>query len=351
MNNKRKTLIGIIVAVFCIAAFITLFILFGQNEEVITSFQFEENIVVTDGVADIGKTEIPFTLEKSGLYTMYTEWSGDEYAIGDNPADGGMITGLVVYSPAGEEVFCVTGESVKAESVEIGMAAGDYIAQYRYLTNEEALQALIAETGAKEYDKEEYVYATDAVYEMEYHFTIRQADGRNIFLVVGLITGVCVGLVVVAIVLVVTKDDKKMELKYDERQIQERGTAFKLGFFTQLLYMSFLCLCYMAGIKLPVDTEVVLFFGILLSTFVYVIYCIWKEAYISLNENVKKVNIAFVIIGIVNIFIGVMHCMQGDMIEDGILTFRCMNLMCGIFILIVAIIIGCVELAKKREDD
>ena len=147
------------------------------------------------------------------------------------------------------------------------------------------------------------------------------------------------------------KKDKKIELQYDERQMVERGIAFKLGFFTQLIYMCFMCLCYAVGIQLPVATEVILFFGVLLSLGVYVIYCIWKEAYIALNETVQKVNIAFVIIGIINVFIGVMHCIHGNMIENGILTFRCINLVCGIFLLVLAIVIGSVELAKKREDD
>lgn len=349
----KKKLAGILITIFCIVAFITLFILFGEHEKVITQFSFGETIVVTDGVADVESTEFPVTLEKSGLYTLYTEWNADKYATqeGEDIADAGLISGLVVYSPTGEIVFATTGEGVQAESVEMGLAAGEYIVQYRYLTNDEGLQALIAESDATVYDSSEYTYAENGVFEMEYHFKVKQGDALNWFVAGSLVVGLCIGLVVVMLLMIVTKDDKSLELKYDERQMKERGTAFKLAFFTELVYTGFLCLCYMSGIHLPVAIEVLLFFGIILSMAVYVIYCIWKEAYIALNENVKKVNIAFVIIGIVNIFIGVMHCLTGTMIEDGILTFRCINLLCGVFILIVAIMVGCMEWVKNREND
>lgn len=349
----KKKLAGVIITLFCIIAFITLYFLFGEKEQTVTSFQFTEHILVQEGEADITVREIPFILEKSGTYTMYAQWELDKYALDADEliADAGMITGLVVYSPAGEIIFCTTGESVDAESVELELKAGEYIVQYRYLTDEEGLEALIDEADAVRYDTDIYTYAENGAFEMEYHFEIRQGNAFNIWICLAILIGVCIGLILVMVIALVTKEDKSMELKYDERQMQERGNAFKLGFFTQLIYMCFMSLCYVAGIQLPVAMEVILFFGVLLSLSVYVIYCIWKEAYIALNETVKKVNIAFVIIGIVNVFIGVMHCIHGSMIEDGILTFRCINLLCGIFLLLVAIVIGIVELAKKREDD
>ena len=348
----KKKLTWVIIALFCIGAFVTLYFLFGGNESIVTSFQFSEHILVQDGEADVTVREIPFMLEKSGTYTMYAQWEPHKYALdeAESMADAGMITGLAVYNPAGEIVFCVTGESVDAESMKIKLQAGEYIVQYRYLTNEEALDALVSEADATRYDTGTYTYAENAAFETEYHFQIASRT-VDVWICVGLVIGVCVGLVLVVILLIVTKKDKKIELQYDERQMLERGTAFKLGFFTQLIYMCFMSLCYVAGIQLPVATEVILFFGVLLSLGVYVIYCIWKEAYIALNETVQKVNIAFVIIGIINVFVGVMHCIHGNMIENGILTFRCINLVCGIFLLVLAIVIGSVELAKKREDD
>ena len=298
-------------------------------------------------------TEIPFVLEESGRYSLYAEWSVDKYATQRDSAitDVGLITGVVVYSPEGEIVFATTGEEVQAESLEMTLEAGEYTAQYCHLTNAADLQALVAEVGATDYDNGKYTYAGNGTFEMKYRFEVKREDALNWFVAGGIVVGLCIGLVAAMLLMIGTKDDKSLELKYDERQMQERGTAFKLGFFTELGYMIFLCLCYIAGIKLPVAIEVLLFFGIILSVFVYVVYCIWKEAYIALNENVKKINVAFVIIGIVNIFIGVMNCIAGSMVEEGILTFRCINLLCGIFILMIAIVIGIVEWTKKREDD
>ena len=162
----KKKLAWVIITLFCIVAFVTLYFLFGGNESIVTSFQFSEHIHVQDGEADVTVREIPFMLEKSGTYTMYAQWDPHKYALdeAERMADAGMITGIAVYNPAGEIVFCVTGESVDAESMEVKLQAGEYVVQYRYLTNDEALDALVLEADATRYDTGTYTYAENAAF-------------------------------------------------------------------------------------------------------------------------------------------------------------------------------------------
>lgn len=338
--KKKGLIIGI--ACICIVLLIGLYFLFGNRGETITDFRFTEDIVVENGVADIAESEIPFTLGEDGTYVMHTTW---------NAKEDGMISGLAVYNPAGEIVFCVTGESVEADSIEVELEAGEYIAHYYYMTNEEAVNALVEKSGADEYGDEPYTYAVNGTYEITYQFSIRKTDGMNIWLCLGVLAGVVIGAILIIVVLTLTKTDGNIEPKYDERQLLERGKGFKLGFFVEMIYTAFLILMYIMEIKVPVATEVLLFFGILLSVSVYAIYCIRKEAYISLNENAKKINIVFLVIGIANLLIGVSHCFSGGMIQDGVLTFRSLNLICGIFMMIMSIVIGTSQIESKEEEE
>ncbi|MBP3506213.1 MAG: hypothetical protein J6K43_07415 [Lachnospiraceae bacterium] len=339
--KKKGLIIGI--ACICLVLLIGLYFLFGNRGETITDFRFTEDIVVENGVADIAESEIPFTVEEDGTYVMHTTW---------NAKEAGMISGLAVYNPAGEIVFCVTGESVEADSVEVELEAGEYIAHYYYLTNEDDLDALVQDSNAVGYsDEEPYTYATNGTYEMTYQFSIQKTDGMNIWLCLGVLAGIVIGAILIIVVLILTKTDGNIEPKYDERQLLERGKGFKLAFFVEMIYTAFLILMYIMEIKVPVATEVLLFFGIVLSVFVYAVYCIRKEAYISLNESVKKLNVAFLLIGIANLLIGVSHCFSGGMIQDGVLTFRSLNLICGIFMMIMSIVIGTSQIESKEEEE
>ena len=103
-------------------------------------------------------------------------------------------------------------------------------------------------------------------------------------------------------------------------------------------------------IRIPADNFVVMMVGVCLSVSAQVIYCTWNEAYVSLNENPRKLIIAFVIIALVNIAMGVSSIIEGKVIVDGILTFHCINLVAGIMcLLVIAFIILRRHLASEEE--
>lgn len=345
--KKKWKVAAVVVSVLLLFGIAAGIFTYGNDGEIATDVRFIQDIVVEDGIATEDSHMIPFTLEEDGTYEISVDWKA---------VKEGVLTGFTVRNQADEIVFCVTGESVKAESTELELTAGEYRAEYQFITDEKQFAKLQEEANLINYsnDSEEYVYATDTSYEMEYHFVVEhlQAGSYKLGLLVGILLGAAVGLILIALLLKYVKTDKSDEAKYDERQLKVRGDGFKYGFFTGLVYNMVLCLIYMAKIKIPIAEEVMLFFGIIVSVCVYAVYCIRKEAYISLNESAFRFKVMFSILGVVNIGFGLMACFHGEMIEDGVLTFRCLNLLCGIFLLVIAILLHIhTKLIEKEEEE
>ena len=267
----------------------------------------------------------------------------------------GVITGLAVRNQENEIVFCVTGESVEAKSTELELTAGEYRAEYQFITDEKQFAKLQEEANLVNYSNDEvkYVYATDVSYEVEYHFTVERlkSSAYNVGLLVGTLVGAAVGILLVAMLIKFARTDKSEEAKYDERQLKVRGDGFKYGFFTEIGYCTVLCLLHIAEINLPVEEAVLWFFGVILSVAIYAVYCIHKEAYLSLNESASRFRVVFGLIGAINIVIGVMACLHGEVIKNGVLTFKCLNLICGVFLLILGLVLTIHTKMAEREEE
>ncbi|WP_185259304.1 hypothetical protein [Anaerocolumna chitinilytica] len=157
----------------------------------------------------------------------------------------------------------------------------------------------------------------------------------SIYLKAGLFAGFIVGLVVVAIFLRFTKTDGDSKCKYDERQSNIRGKAYKLSFFTLMIYNVLYGFVDMTVEKPLLDTISAMVIGICLSITVNIVYCIWKDAYFSLNENPRKVLIGFGFIGIFNLVIGCINIINGTFVTNGMVNFRSCNLTCGIMFIVL----------------
>lgn len=152
-------------------------------------------------------------------------------------------------------------------------------------------------------------------------------------IVVGLTVGLAMGLLFVALLF----RKKVLDCTFDERQERARGVAFKYGFFT-LMGSIFLygaselavgrwcdaltggCLCLAAGIL------------------VFSVTCILKDAYLSLREHPRQVMTLFVLLSLGNLGLGALQAAHGKLVEDGILTFRAVNLVVGFMTLVILIV-------------
>lgn len=172
----------------------------------------------------------------------------------------------------------------------------------------------------------------------------------NLEMILGFISGLMIGCILIAILLKITKTDHSMKCKYDERQELIRGKGFKYGFFTLIIF-NFLAAMLSSFVEKPhIEAEALMIIGILIGIFVYVTYCIWHESYFSLNENPKRVLIAFFLIALVNLGVGYSHYLNGVLFRNGVLTVYCVNLFCGLLFLMIFLVLSAKCICKKRED-
>ena len=122
--------------------------------------------------------------------------------------------------------------------------------------------------------------------------------------------------------------------KYDERQILARGKGYKYAFYTAV-FVSFL--------PIAIPDNIVHFLGIIIyfaplfvGIMVYISYCIWNDAYLEINLNIKSWIMYMVLIGLFNICLFLSHIKTGY-VENGVINISVVNLMMGILCFIVLV--------------
>ena len=150
------------------------------------------------------------------------------------------------------------------------------------------------------------------------------------------IIGIMVGAVLVVLLLKLINKNGKAKTEYDERQLIERGKAYKYGFFAALLTCAVLILLDTFETILPVLGMTTFFFPIMTGVVAQVSYSIFHDAYEGLNTNMGRFIVVMAIISVFNIFLAVARFVRAGILEDGKLCPQFMNLMCGILLFIVA---------------
>ena len=173
----------------------------------------------------------------------------------------------------------------------------------------------------------------------------------NDWMALGILCGAVVGLLIVVILLRLMKTDGSSKCKFDERQELVRGRGFKYAFFTLMIYSMVYGYMDMFLAEKKIDTMTGTMIGVMLGIVVYAVYSIWNEGYFSLNEDPKRVIIIFAIIAVVNFMLAGMNIADGKMIEDGVLTFRSMNLFCGIMFVIIGGVLMLKKALNAKEDE
>ena len=173
----------------------------------------------------------------------------------------------------------------------------------------------------------------------------------NTAALVGTFVGAFVGIVIVAIILKLTKTDKSNKCKYDERQQLVRGKGYQYGFFSMMAVCVISIFLHIGEVPLKIEESVIYFVIILVGVGVYASYCILKDSYFALNENKKTVLILFGAVGVMNLFTGIGKIMDGQMVENGVVGYDCINFLCGILFLVIFIMLLVKNALDKREDD
>lgn len=171
----------------------------------------------------------------------------------------------------------------------------------------------------------------------------------NGFMLAGAVTGVVIGLIIAAVLMRFTKKNKNEKFTYDERQKAARGEGYKYAFYVLIIYNAAYAILDMALAKPWAELMTGQLIGICLAVLVHIIYSIWHECYFSMNEEPKRVLIFFGAISVINVIIAVMQGLDGELIENGMLTNQCANLIVAIMFGVVLIALALKWQQKKRE--
>ena len=148
----------------------------------------------------------------------------------------------------------------------------------------------------------------------------------NVAYILGVLCGFLFGLFVVIVIRRFNKKKSCLKERYDERQKIAQGMAYKTAYFVLLLYIGIVLLLAEGQFTEIFLSFAGLWLGICISISVFVVICIWKDAYISLNENTKVFLLTFGALELMN-FIGVVRIIleHEPLIADGKLTSSCLN--------------------------
>lgn len=351
---KKETRIIVMIAACIVIVFSFMAFMFGGNKsETFCWVKFDEEITVKDGVADPVSFTQKIDISKKGDYQFELEWISGT----------GLVTGARFVDSEGEILFWLTGNCVDADMMSMSLDKGTYVMEYVNLLSAEDFSTFVLESSSGEHDGRtvydasgeasdigDYEFVKNGNFTNSYKYVIEEINKFNFWETSGLFAGIIFGCFFVVILLFVTKNNNKISPEYDERQEMIRGKGYYIGFWVTIIYFVALAFSDFVGIRIPAENSVIILAGILVGIFSMAIYCVWKDAYFAMNENRKSLYIVFLIVGFVNVALGIFNLHFGVAIVNGILTFRGINLICGSFLALFGVVL-LIKNARKNEED
>lgn len=115
---------------------------------------------------------------------------------------------------------------------------------------------------------------------------------------------------------------------YDERQILARGRAFMWGFFSLMICLMVYGLTDML-MEPWCDTLTGCIICICVSLLVFASICIRQDAFAGIGQKRKRNLMVLLVLTLANLLFGVTHIIDGDLLRDGVLSFRSVSLIVG----------------------
>lgn len=171
--------------------------------------------------------------------------------------------------------------------------------------------------------------------------------------VIGEVCGVVIVFIVVLIaLLLIMRKDGSIKCKYDERQELVRGRAYRYAFFTMTICeVVFIFFNEDARLERYITSSLAIFIAFCVGVAVYASYCIWHEGYFGLNSNPGRALISFILLGVMNVVLGIIAWNDGSCFEDGALSFGFSNFVCGILSLWVSVMVALKWAQDRKEDE
>ena len=138
--------------------------------------------------------------------------------------------------------------------------------------------------------------------------------------------------------------------EYDERQVLARGRAFMWGFFTLMI-----CLMVYGMLDMLIDrwcdTLTGCIIRICVALLVFASICIKQDAFAGIGKNRKRNLTVLLVLTLANMFFGVENITGGDVVRDGLLTFRSVSLIVGATTGVVLLIYWLHGLRDRGEEE
>lgn len=339
---KKKVIAFSVLAV--IVAFVVTFLLCKPKYNYMVDF--EENFVVENGVAP-EEMEYVIVLSEYGEYVMDAKWKIE-------PA--GMLMALSIVDETGKDVNTFSAHWIDMNSGVMELPAGKYTMTLTPITSAEQWKAYFAKFDTSEWDEpveegeEPEMEFADGEYRFDFSFKLEERGYLNIQ-AIACVLGAVIGIAFFVILLAIAQKDNSLKQNYDERQELLRGRGAKYGLYTMMFLNLALFLLETAGVCLPVSTGLALFFSVLIGGSVWAVYCIWKDAYFALNQKVNVFIGVFLVMGVINLIIGIDAFLEGVAFQNNQFTLRSLNLFCAIMVLVICGALILKKVCKDREEE
>ena len=169
----------------------------------------------------------------------------------------------------------------------------------------------------------------------------------------GIAVGILIGVIIVALVFAYNKKKTGSVVggDFDERQQLMRGKAFQAGFFTMLIFSFLYWVLVTLVLHRPLmeDGLSALICG-LVGVGVFGIDCVIHDAFFTVQNKPKNYIILFTATTICQIPSAINNIREGRVVEDGVLTFGVIPIVCAVLFLGILTAIVCKMLAMRKED-
>ena len=167
---------------------------------------------------------------------------------------------------------------------------------------------------------------------------------------VGIAVGIMIGLIICLILYRVMNKDGKIKTQYDEMQQIIRGKGYCYAFYAIMICEALLIPLSVGDVRLPFDNACLHFLIIFIGVIVHISYCVFKDAYVGLNTNMKRFMIIMIVVAVINFISAFAAFRTGEMMVNGQLQTPFINLLCGLLFVILAIELLIKKTIDKRSE-
>ena len=358
MKKKIIPLIFAIIAICYCMTMVPVLLFKGTPGKKTTEWKHTYN--VENGVISDNTSTVEFDIEEDGEYFIEYSWAPEGADLGNiaalDPTTVKAVTAIRIADANGNNAFGTSAGAISASTTNY-LTKGRYIATFTQFVDRDAFVEYAKEYLCANADAEAWAdgydfttAAKDGAHNMQLTLSYNSVNSStaNSLFYFAIVIIFTVAIIVIIMLFVNSGDNRA---KYDERQILEQGKAFKLGFFATLVALGLAITADLFDIVTRIDPRALYGSAIFVGLTFYVIYWVWHEAYFGLNQRTVPIMIMLGAIGLLNTFLSVSNILTGQLIENGRITFRIMNLFCAVVFLVLFATLLIKKLSTAKNDD